>query len=66
MHNMKTTTRGTYILVSEYKYNLNILIRNMVGYEFSSIIVEKSTRNQVNGYELTSSLWLRVDFPGTG
>ena len=66
MHNMKTTTRGTYILVVEYEYNLNILIRNMVGYEFSSIIVEKSTRNQVNGYELTSSLWLRVDFPGTG
>ena len=38
----------------------------MFGYEFSSIIVEKSTRNQVTGYEMTSSLWLRVDFPGTG
>ena len=40
----------------------------MFGYEFSSKIVKKSTRNQVTGYmyELTSQLWLRVDFQGTG
>ena len=24
----------------------------------------ESTRNQVTGYELTSRMWLRVDFPG--
>ena len=42
------------------------IIRNMFVYEFSSIIVEKSTRNQVTGYELTSPLRVRVDFPGTG
>ena len=30
------------------------------------IIFEKSTRNQVTGYELTSRNWLRVDFLGTG
>ena len=28
-----------------WSVNINILIRNMFGYEFSSIIVEKSTRN---------------------
>ena len=38
----------------------------MFGYEFSSIIFEKSTRNQVTGYELTFPMWLRVDFLGTG
>ena len=38
----------------------------MFGYEFSSKIVKKSTHNQVTGYELTSQLWLRVDFQGTG
>ena len=38
----------------------------MFGYEFSSIIVVKSTRNQVTGYELTSPLQVRVDFTGTG
>ena len=41
---------------------INILIRNMFGYEFSSIIVQKSTRNQVLlhcGYEWTSRV--RVD-----
>ena len=32
----------------------------MFGYEFSSIIYEKSTRYQVTGYELTSRMWLRV------
>ena len=37
----------------------------MFEYDFSSIIVEKSTRNQVTGYE-TSLLWLRVDFQCTG
>ena len=31
----------------------------MFGYEFLSIIFEKSTRNQVTGYEWTS--WVRVD-----
>ena len=59
---MKTTTLGTY---TAWSVNMIILIRNMFGYEFSSIIVEKSIRNQVTGNELTSSLWLRVDFPGT-
>ena len=34
----------------------------MFGYEFLSIILEKSTFNQVTGYELTSPLWLQVDF----
>ena len=59
---MKTTTLGKY---TAWSVNMIILIRNMFGYEFSSIIVEKSIRNQVTGNELTSSLWLRVDFPGT-
>ena len=38
----------------------------MFWYEFSSILVDKATRDQVTGYELTSPMWLRVDFQGTG
>ena len=38
----------------------------MFGYEFSSIIFEKSTRRQGTGYGLTFRMWLRVDFLGTG
>ena len=38
----------------------------MFGYQFSSRIVEKSTRNQMTGYELTYPLRVRVDFPGKG
>ena len=30
MHNMKTTTLGTYILVGEYKYNLKYLDKEYV------------------------------------
>ena len=54
-----------HILAAEYKikYKYN---HKYLGYEFSSIIFEKSTRNQVTGYELTSRMWLRVDFLGTG
>ena len=30
MHNVKTATRGTYILVGEYKYNLKYLDKEYV------------------------------------
>ena len=65
MHNMRINTRGTYILVGEYKYNLKYLDKDFwVRVNVNNCL--KSTRNQVTGYELTSPLWLRVDFPGTG
>ena len=63
---MKTTTLGTY---QYWSVNIKILIyldKEYFGYEFSSIIVEKSTRKQVTGYELTFPLLLRLDFQGTG
>ena len=49
MHNMTITILGTYMLVAEYKikykYNHKYLDKEYFGYEFSSIIVEKLTRN---------------------
>ena len=42
------------------------MFMNMFGYEFSSIIAEKSTRNHETSYKLTSPLRVRVDFTGTG
>ena len=32
----------------------------------SPLLRRESTHNQVTGYELTSPLWVRVDFLGTG
>ena len=61
-------SRDLHILVRDNKYNLKYLniIKNMFGYECSSRIVEKSTRNQVTGYKLTSPLWVWVNFLGKG
>ena len=41
--------------------------KNSPGYELTSPLERReSTRNQVTGYELTSRMWLRGDFLGTG
>ena len=48
-------------------FNAEISKKICPGSELTSPLESRdSTLNQVTGYELTSQLWLRVDFPGTG